>query len=140
LKDMETQIVYKEIIKTPGRNLDALIAEKVFSYRRFQRHWQQGAHRGLTEGWLTKDDIKLAGPLPNYSTDIAAAWEVVEKLSTKYFMIETRVFNNQPYQSQCLILKTGKPMPEDDLSDWIVETGDTLPHAICLAALKAVDK
>lgn len=55
----------------PGRELDALVAEKVLGKPRVD---------GLIK---PPDDISYG--VPAYSTDIAAAWEVVEYLEKKGF-------------------------------------------------------
>ena len=71
--------------------------------------------------------------IPHYSTDISAAWEVVEKLMEKKFS------DGRPEQQLCL---NGHGAPK--WQAWFhpnTETlsfGDTAPHAICLSALKAV--
>jgi hypothetical protein len=89
----------------PGCELDALVAEKVM-------------------GWCT--DTDRGGFLLDFSTSIADAWVVVEKLASTYLF--------------CL---------ENSGSFWVADfgrsadrraqcTAETAPHAICLAALKAV--
>ncbi len=66
-------------------------------------------------------------PLPKFSTDIAAAWEVVEKLNRS----KRRV-------ALCFTRSLGwsviLPGPDDSTHS------DTAPLAICRAALKAVTK
>lgn len=81
----------------PGRELDALVAEKV-----------------------------MGGELRPYSTDISAAWEVVEKY--KWAEPELRYSDEQ----HCWVFSLHKA------SGYPNECGDTAPHAICLAALRAV--
>jgi hypothetical protein len=78
--------------------------------------------------------------IPNYSTNITAAWEVIDQLQKTNFLVQTRTFSNQPHpfinqphQSQCLILK------EAGVDNWIVGYGDTMPHAICMAALESIE-
>ena len=96
-----------------GRELDALVAEKVM---------------GLTEeDWI-------AGPtgLPRpYSTDIAAAWEVVEKLrGTHRPFLLSHDFQDGFMKWPVVIVGFGAV---------VVHEGQYgAPHAICLAALKAV--
>jgi hypothetical protein len=98
-----------------GRELDALVAEKVM---------------GLPPVY-GPTGIKWDGPIPAYSTDIAAAWEVVE-----------RIKGSQP-ESTFSIEWIGTQWRVDFVYqnyDWYNEgdQADTAPHAICLAALKAV--
>lgn len=93
-----------------GRELDALVAEKVMGYE---------VNR---EGYT--------GYLPSFSTDIAAAWDVVEKLDlfspgSGLYLVgsgnEWRVFHS---------------LGEGETELWC--DGVSALHAICLAALKAV--
>lgn len=116
-----------------GRELDALIAEKVMG-------WTNVAERRNTftrPGALIPSDWRgWSGDTPNgereqlippYSTDIAAAWQVVERFSAKWIDIVYR----------------------PDAGWWVTIDGrghgnaggaieKTLPLAICLAALKAL--
>lgn len=119
-----------------GRELDALIAEKVMGWPPKPAHagWQGDVVPSLADPkWVQ------AGPdrgwemvfLPNYSTDIAAAWKVVEK------MRETP----KPFFSLAWYIsgRWGAAfLGHDDGTD--AEMADTAPHAICLAALRAVAK
>lgn len=99
----------------PGRELDALIAEKVMGWK--PPEFIDGV--SLERRW--KNDRGEFDSLPRYSTDIAAAWEVVEKIGL-------------------IIGKNGPVWDAQDLWDLPVyfASADTAPHAICLAALKAV--
>lgn len=106
----------------PGRELDALVAEKVMgrcghTLRRVQDHhqcqkcgeefWGLAWHKGYCA-------------FPSFSTDIAAAWNVVERLKDRYFLLQ---YYGDGWD--CQIGGTSR-------------TGNTVPLAICLAALKAV--
>lgn len=57
-----------------GRELDALVAEKVMLWvvDRLSNHWCGVPTNGTA----------LPSDIPSYSTDIGAAWEVVEKMRT----------------------------------------------------------
>jgi hypothetical protein len=100
-----------------GRELDALVAEKVFSFT-------LASHSAEEDLWVHEPNDILSWPLPTYSTDIAAAWEVVEKFGegSNFTLIEAF-----PGQWACTIgtVKQGKMYP-------------TVPLAICHAALKVV--
>jgi hypothetical protein len=99
---------------TPGPKLDALVAEKVM-----------GLVIPSRPGW---------GPKP-YSTDIAAAWEVVEKFG--HFHIQT-VFGDGSVDSFGEMIRV-RLTTEATLQGRTMESiAETAPHAICLAALKAV--
>jgi hypothetical protein len=133
---------------TAGRELDALIAEKVMGKRIHkvptETHiWRTDLDRyDVTSG----DDICFADegpmgrePVPDYSSDIAAAWEVVEKLIADGYMFSVGSETDAlPYFAQCW--KTGgKPcnLGHDHIHT-IQEFAQTAPLAICLVALKAV--
>ncbi len=99
----------------PGRELDALVAEKVMGY----------AFCPIHHGYSCCGRVWR-----RCSTDIAGAWQVVEHLEIngQYdFKLESVVPNSDPpvYQAQF----------GEHRSSWEFEA----PHAICLAALKAVD-
>lgn len=99
----------------PGRELDALIAEKVMGMNvQHGRVWSQ-------EGKCLRET-----DLPSYSTDIAAAWEVVEKLKLGLL----------PDGDKWIAGQADRAGLETSNLCW----GDTAPHAICLAALNAVSQ
>lgn len=102
-----------------GPELDRLIAEKVMK--------EQPKDFGCpTCGY---DGIYGNREVPGYSTDIAAAWLVLEKLKTL-----------EPYKSRTLKLQwfgsgwVCYPWHEDELTDEY-ESTDTASLAICRAAL-----
>jgi len=98
----------------PGRELDALIAERVMGGRKID---DPGKPFGL-------------GGAPHYSTDIAAAWEVVERLCELW--PETTISHDKPINEWFV-------SSEPEIGPTTVgASGDTAPHAIALAALKAV--
>lgn len=121
----------------PGRELDALIAEKVM---------------GLdviisTHEYNKLNDVGTASsrePIKSYSTNISAAWEVVEKFNRGDY--------NEKMVSCCIDIEICD-CPIGDFKDgnWVSVSiyspsqikvqafGKTAPHAICLAALKAVE-
>lgn len=100
-----------------GRELDAQIAMKVMG-------WQpiNPMHLMIDAGyrWLDANGLYVKGAIPPYSTDIAAAWQVVGQCSWWFELI--------------LNPATG----------WLCKWGDyegramTAPLAICRAALAAV--
>lgn len=108
-----------------GRELDALVAERVMG-------WTKTIVDNYPWQILPPDATELkAKSCPHYSTDIAAAWQVVEKLrqdrlyieivsEAEYFRCEVNHYTPAAYQ-----FKTE-------------QHADTAPLAICLAALEAV--
>lgn len=112
----------------PGRELDALIAEKVMGLKRSD-HWpvvdlREDRSRPL-DRW--DDDQGNIVPLPAYSTSIEAAWEVVEKIASLKNCWRLR------------LEKHPQGWSVDFETEWKVElVAETAPHAICLAALKAM--
>jgi hypothetical protein len=122
-----------------GHELDALVAERVMGWK-----WCDVRLRGSTntvrvllpprDGYWRQDgahderDFARAAP-PFYSTEIRAAWEVVEALNERGFGVE--------------VFRYGKA--EGLEREWFVSIGDTeadadtAPLAICRAALKALD-
>jgi hypothetical protein len=91
-----------------GRELDALVAEKVMG-------------RDMTRPAGFKHPIGM----PHYSTDIAAAWEVVERLRAAGHWFDLRDIRGNGYWASF-----GQEMSAE---------GKTASLAICLAALKALD-
>lgn len=118
------RIVDREIDKLEaGPELDALIAEKVMGCALVNHvtpaysptcGCENRAHRHYEE---RLDDL-----LNSFSTDMRAAWGVVEKLGDRFKWLENGF-------AACF----AKP---NDFT--IVAAGDTAPLAICRAALKAV--
>ena len=115
----------------PGRDLNARVAVEVMGWKPIDRKaagWGDGP-----EVWATGDDSEDGSPTRQWfepSTDIAAAWKVVEKLG--------------------LAFELGW-LPTDEGLSWDASFGEkrgseegtttyaaTAPLAICLAALKAV--
>jgi len=105
------------------REIDALVAEHVLEIP-VEDH-------GFSRFTVKVGSSKLA--VPPYSTDIAAAWDVVEKLQESgfCFFIETR---GKLSQCSVEVFLTGKPSAVFDTGEVFA---DTVPMAICLAALKA---
>lgn len=126
----------------PGRELDALIAEKIFNLP--QSTWREVKYYGDESGV----GILEIGVEPDpYSTNIAAAWEIVEKLRGDGFIVEVHLY---PTRKKWLKKqKDGTWGPEqgkvfyrcriaryNDLSAEWISVADSAAHAICLAALK----
>jgi hypothetical protein len=104
----------------PGRELDALVAERVMGYP------------GDGNVWHVTGDYARADDIPHYSTDIAAAWEAAETLLESH-ELEMAKLTDGRYFAQFI----GGPAP-DGFHPMHKAIGDSAAHAICLAALKAV--
>lgn len=111
----------------PGRELDALIAEKVMGLVEFATY---AGKAKASMGWgKNGDDWKNLRSLPNYSTDISAAWEVVEK----YFgTVGHTTIGNMANEGYYCELFNGKEFVR-------ASSVESAPHAICLAALKVIE-
>lgn len=94
----------------PGRELDTLVAEKV--YLEEYKKFQQ-------EPW----GVPVINFIPHFSTSIEDAWKIVEKLNPDVFEV---VYEHGFYYANFNRVN----------SSMYVETP---AHAICLAALKAVE-
>lgn len=119
-----------------GRELNALVAEHVMGWRWLSLEPEFPEQKALYPpdlevdqvSWCVGDDPKELAE--DYSTDIRAAMNVVEKLNRLWFEIGREnaggvrwdaIFYNDP-----------------DLKDSVHVTADTAPLAICLAALMTV--
>lgn len=104
----------------PGRELDALVAEKVM-----------GEKNVCHELGVIKNDLGLKFEIPFYSTDVAAAWEIVD-----WWLRENE---DSPFLGYRVFGYKGEVSFQfDDSHDAKFESGgESISHAICLAALKA---
>lgn len=114
-----------------GRELDALIAEKVFGFTIITK---SNGERYPVNPLTTKDDPPDEwGHVKQYSTDIAAAWEIVSKFKA----LAVKVGEKHPYCNEPWISFTQNI--EDGDYDFNTAFFNVSPHAICLAALKAIE-
>lgn len=97
-----------------SRELDAEVAEKVMGWNKCDK---------FTNPLLRKVQLVIIG-YPHYSTDIAAAWLVVEKIPGWFALIKEEEGWKCEYE-----IETG----EIDYVLW-----PTAPEAICRAALAAL--
>lgn len=132
----------------PGRELDALVAEKVMGYavRASNDDWVDGYKVAEKKSDFGKSDkvftisgpltVKRDRPMKNYSTSISAAWDAVNKLMRERFQNDRVGFRI----NFCSVVTPFFWMAYFGLeqSENYSACGDTAPHAICLAALKAV--
>lgn len=129
-------------VMSPGRDLDVLIAEKVMGVPvriewavtwtdergRLATYTEEEVHarekcaafrsRGLDAEVFSEPQAEP------YSTDIAAAWTVAEKVRSKGFTLSIN-------EEWIVWFEAGPTVQHRAIAD-------TAPHAICLAALKAM--
>lgn len=121
------------------RKVDALVHEHIFE-RPVER--TETGHLLKADYSAGVDGIDLhvalfwrgAAEVPDYSTDIAAAWRVVEKLHLDYrvsFILE----RNEEHPNKKGLWQAILVMPKESKGYHAQEK--TAPYAICLAALRA---
>ena len=111
----------------PGRELDLIIAEKFFGLHIFDTF--TGTKTPVSAIAVIEMERQRES-IPRFSTDIAAAWLVVEKF---FSQPQVNVYHmNDLVDGSVLACRI-----RTDKSD-ITARGVSAPHAICLAALKAV--
>lgn len=105
----------------PGRELDARVAVDVMG-------WPSPSEPGLDQKEYEKRRYALTLSVPNYSTDIAAAWPVLSRIQALEpgTVIEMKSYSPEHFGIRII----GRNI--------IYEESRTAPHAICLAALRAV--
>lgn len=115
------------MITKAGRELDTLVAEMVMGYHKSTSGGFDGNDH---EAWFRQNGAKVSvdGP-PRFSTDIAAAWLVVEKM---YLFHASFLLGSNDFGWK--IVEDGQ-----ELGDTIAEAA-TAPLVICLAALKIVEE
>lgn len=115
----------------PGRQLDTLVAEKVMgleTYKDVVPFCPQCGFKFYPKGpgrmWCHQCSEWIYSSTKDYSTSIEAAWEVVEKLRKEQMCF---TLTDIGYAGSILCcVGNGEAIAE------------TAPHAICLAALKAI--
>jgi len=99
-----------------GREMDCLIAEKIFKWEDADWNCEVHCHTGRPPNRCSYEKVL------DYSTDIAAAWEVFMKFTGSSICQRNRLFeayiDGQPYS---------------------LTYAETAPLAICRAALKALE-
>lgn len=105
-----------------GRELDAAVHDRVMG-------WGARLHAAKDQREYEQLREEL-GMCPEYSSDIAAAWEIVEKLRRSGFLF---YLETEPRCSDLFAYFRRPGDPSDRIS------APTAPHAICLAALRATE-
>lgn len=111
----------------PGRELDALVAEKVMGLQDFKK----GTSGYKEWEYVYRSDLGDIQPIPHYSTNISAAWEVVKKMALLKDVMNFRLrlcCDDLP-QYNCSFT---------DPPGIAFVSADNAPEAICKAALLVV--
>jgi len=111
-----------------GRELNALVAEHVMGLEKL------GCHDGNCFYHIEMGGKGFKGLAKSYSTAISPAWEVVEKLRESKMALSVMHVFEFADQKWAYIAK----VETYNKADFISDIRETAPHAICLAALKAV--
>lgn len=123
-----------------GRELDALVAEKVMGLGKIEWMWckrtdfagdpfcvKQPCHVDRVYGWRV---------VPRYSTDIAAAWTVLDKMQERGFAMRLNQFCT--FKDHPLLWHWACEIATSPVSVVSSEFEPTAELALCRAALKAV--
>ena len=129
-----------------GRELDALVAERVMGYV-WKDESPSGRFLNSPEGWPAgyvpqgSSEMTWTSHLPHYSTDIAAAWLVVERLmnvdaddASHRYCLDFRA-DREPWGSDAPFVVEIRTQNAKRLA---YVSADTMPLAICRAALAAL--
>ncbi|HHW13720.1 MAG TPA: hypothetical protein GXX28_02130 [Firmicutes bacterium] len=111
----------------PGRELDALVAERVLGYKVVDVLPQGITYMaGKRKRWIKN---------PNYSTDVAAAWEVRSELLESHGGVElVRMCEKHPELCE---LTTSRWRDSKEQRVVIAVMADSMPEAVCKVALLA---
>lgn len=121
----------------PGPKLDELIEEKIFGHKKIGLLDDPSSYglNPLIKKWLwSGKDIALCQCTPQYSTIIESAFNIIEKLGYRNFSMHNDVGysgrEKTPGKGWMVLFHIeGGPMA--------YTFGESAPHAICLAALRA---
>ncbi|HEY8417046.1 MAG TPA: hypothetical protein VIK93_03300, partial [Limnochordales bacterium] len=121
----------EEIMRLEGRELDAAVAERVF---------------GHDVVWVIEDRAKLVRRLPDgqcvlvpqYHDNIAAAWQVVERMTMMGYQFELSFVQGAEYESAPWLAIFCKPPRR--VGAVHTAFGSTATEAICRAALRAMEE
>ena len=117
----------------PGRKLDSLIATKVMGFHSVGFHDGAGGPSGP---WVYKGPAQSPyRRLPYYSTRIEDAWEIVEIMNMRGWKLElvySEYFDENTGGADVTFVCKSQARGKFSTSN------ETIPYAICLAALKAM--
>ncbi len=117
---------------TKPRELDVLMAQKVLGHQVY--HEKTGAIRERLASGQTR-------PLRNYTNEIGAAWEVVEKLGITLLPVDQGWFalvgQKKAWASPADFITY---LQTADFANSGAAVGEQAPLTICLAAMKALER
>jgi hypothetical protein len=119
-----------------GRELDAIIAEKLMGWTEFSPIDATIDYGVGVNGYrrnYAKDECGRCTWFPFYSTDISAAWEVVEKMRVDHIYNMADFGRNMHKEKQHYV--RFHPLNSGNTADDWLPRFYTLPEAICKAAL-----
>lgn len=115
-----------------GRELDLIVAEKLFGLC-VEDTWS--GKKTPVSAMAVMEHARRFDRVPHYSTDIAAAWEVVKKLGIIVCWYEGQWVSGTIEKYEMGF--AGSNFYLDGTFD-CQSVSETAPHAICLTALKAI--
>lgn len=116
--------------KKPGRELDREIAERVFGRDRMNARVDFDGEPQYHWGYPIGHDYA-----PRYSTDIAAAWQIVRRARQMGYEVRIAMRDNEHGKSYTAVqFQTSKG------EDGAAHSYEGEAHAICLCALRAVER
>lgn len=144
----------------PDRELDAVVAEVVFGYPTLRR-WEAGEFYSAAQKmadaarvdrvFVLRDGEAIGGHYwfprgsagvranSDYSTDIAAAWKVVERITPRAAQVDVWARRGGKYA--CYVHSVDEDFwKEGDFVDDVFAEADTAPRAISIAAVLAVQE
>ena len=120
-----------------GRELDKLVAENVMGWRECKVGIEQDI-KGLVGFGLDRQG-QFRRSFPEYSTNIADAWLVVEEMAKRSNALALQAPGstdmNEAYRD---FTRWTADFDTNNIRVHTEAEGDTAPHAICLAALRIV--
>lgn len=134
LEALAASISTAKVLPGAGRELDALVAETLFGWQWYdvpeaQLRCFRPPGRLQYGAVAMGDQVKYSGILPDYSTDISDAWNVVLEMERRGHIIR---LEHSPDLDRPWSCGFGLPGAWAD--------GTTAPLAICRAALKAMEE
>jgi len=123
----------QEILNLEGRELDAAVAEHVMGWTR-ERTEKNNWYEPESRLWKPVDSTTN---LPRYSSNIVAAWEVVERLHELGYNLAIYC-QRKGAQDEGVEVHVGKGDYNDNVVWPPVHHANTAPKAMCYAALLAV--